>query len=89
MRAAIEIFKELELSREDSASDAREADQVVPSIRQSILKAAFEGRLVAQDPRDEPADHLLARLSEQNETPRHPAARDRRVALRHSPSRIK
>ncbi len=69
MRAAIEIFKELELSREDTASDAREADQVVPSIRQSILKAAFEGRLVAQDPRDEPADHLLARLSEQNEAP--------------------
>jgi type I restriction enzyme S subunit len=31
--------------------------------RQSILKAAFEGRLVEHDPRDEPADRLLARLS--------------------------
>ena len=61
MRAAIEIFKELELTREHTASDAREADQVVPSVRQSILKAAFEGRLVAQDPRGEPADRLLAR----------------------------
>jgi type I restriction enzyme, S subunit len=38
-------------------------------LRQSILKAAFEGRLVAQDPRDESAERLLARLSEQTEPP--------------------
>ncbi len=37
------------------------------SLRQSILKAAFEGRLIAQDPRDEPAERLLSRLSEQPE----------------------
>ncbi len=37
----------------------------VGPFRQSILKAAFEGRLVAQDPRDEPAERLLARLGEQ------------------------
>jgi hypothetical protein len=30
--------------------------------RQSILKAAFEGRLVPHDPADEPASALLARL---------------------------
>jgi len=30
--------------------------------RQSILKTAFEGRLVSQDPTDEPASVLLARL---------------------------
>ena len=37
----------------------------VPSasqLRQSILKSAFEGRLVPQDPADEPASALLARL---------------------------
>lgn len=33
-------------------------------LRQSVLKAAFEGRLVEQDPADEPAEQLLARLSE-------------------------
>lgn len=31
-------------------------------LRQSILKWAFEGKLVDQDPNDEPADKLLARI---------------------------
>ena len=31
-------------------------------LRQSILKRAFEGRLVPQDPNDEPASALLARI---------------------------
>lgn len=31
-------------------------------LKQSVLKAAFEGRLVPQDPTDEPASALLARL---------------------------
>lgn len=33
------------------------------ALRQSILKKAFEGKLVAQDPNDEPASVLLAKLS--------------------------
>ena len=32
------------------------------SLRQSILKKAFEGRLVPQDPSDEPAEKLLERI---------------------------
>lgn len=35
------------------------------TLRQSILKAAFSGQLVPQDPRDEPASALLARLAAQ------------------------
>ena len=31
-------------------------------LRQSILKQAFEGRLVPQDPNDEPAATLLERI---------------------------
>ena len=38
-------------------------DRASPSLRQSVLKAAFEGRLVEQDPSDELAKVLLARLT--------------------------
>lgn len=31
-------------------------------LRQSILKKAFEGKLVPQDPTDEPAEKLLKRI---------------------------
>jgi type I restriction enzyme, S subunit len=43
-----------------------DADLAQSKLRQSILKAAFEGRLVPQDPRDEPASVLLARLQERS-----------------------
>jgi type I restriction enzyme, S subunit len=43
--------------------DAEAAD--AERLKQSILKAAFEGRLVAQDPTDEPASALMARLKMQ------------------------
>jgi type I restriction enzyme S subunit len=31
-------------------------------LRQAVLKWAFEGKLVDQDPTDEPAEKLLARI---------------------------
>jgi type I restriction enzyme S subunit len=38
------------------------ASTVLSSLRQAILKAAFAGKLVRQDPNDEPASVLLERI---------------------------
>ena len=39
-----------------------QVDRDRAALRQAILKGAFKGRLVPQDPTDEPASELLARL---------------------------
>jgi type I restriction enzyme S subunit len=36
-------------------------------LRQGILKRAFEGRLLPQDPTDEPAEKLLERIRQQRQ----------------------
>jgi type I restriction enzyme S subunit len=55
------LTAELDCRRE--LADARE---LARAQGQSILKAAFEGRLVPQDPADEPVTVLLARLRDEN-----------------------
>jgi type I restriction enzyme S subunit len=53
----------------DALSAAADAEAILDAeaadaarLKQSILKAAFEGRLVPQDPNEELASALLARL---------------------------
>jgi len=50
-------------------------------LRQSILKRAFEGNLVAQDPNDEPASVLLERIkaSREQEQPKKKAKKKKKV----------
>ena len=49
------------------------------ALRQSILKSAFEGRLVPQDPSDEPAAVLLERIRDERKAERRQAASRRRT----------
>lgn len=61
----MQIVEELE----SKLSEADQLDQTITTslqqaeaLRQSILKKAFSGQLVPQDPNDEPASELLARI---------------------------
>lgn len=64
----LKITQELE----SKLSEADQLDQTITTalqqadaLRQSILKKAFSGQLVAQDPSDEPAAALLARIKKE------------------------
>jgi type I restriction enzyme S subunit len=67
---------EEELNAADEAEALLNAQQAAAvTLRQSILHAAFTGRLVAQNPADEPAAALLARLRDAPAAARRPRAR--------------
>ena len=75
----LEIVQELEskLSEADQLElTLTTALQQSEALRQSILKKAFSGQLVPQDPTDEPAASLLARIkAEQSAAPKAKKAR--------------
>ncbi|MDR3640248.1 MAG: restriction endonuclease subunit S [Humidesulfovibrio sp.] len=66
---------------------AKELAKVATStggLRQSILKAAFSGKLVPQDPNDEPAEELLKRIAAERAAQ---SARPARSAAQRTPSK--
>jgi type I restriction enzyme S subunit len=81
MAACLELFQEIESRPFDIAQETVEAARGPPSLRQSILKSAFEGHLVEQNALDDPADRLLARLNHgaNKETPARSIKRRRRA----------
>ncbi len=65
-RIVAEVERRLSVARE--AEKAVEANlKRIARLRQAILKRAFEGKLVPQDPNDEPADVLLERVKHNRE----------------------
>jgi len=63
----VDAIEEL-LSVGDAMDEAIDRSvRLAHSLRQSILKRAFEGKLVPQDPSDEPAEALLARIRAERE----------------------
>ena len=56
-----EVERMLSVADEVSISVAHDIRRCI-RLRQAVLKCAFEGKLVDQDPTDEPAEELLARI---------------------------
>jgi type I restriction enzyme S subunit len=64
LKMAAEKLSQIEAAQTSVEQNVKRAAR----LRQSILKRAFEGRLVPQDPTDEPADRLLARIRQERAT---------------------
>jgi len=71
INAALSLLSVVDVVREELAADRVR----IARLRQSILKWAFEGRLVDQDPTDEPASVLLESIRAERESARRSKSR--------------
>lgn len=58
-------LKQLDILRESHRRMRRILNETPTSLRQQLLQAAIEGKLVAQDPKEEPASALLERIAKE------------------------
>ena len=74
IESRLSILEKLEQDIEDGLKQAE-------TLRQSFLKKAFEGRLVPQDPNDEPASILLERIKAEKAKLKRKALKKKTVAV--------
>ena len=73
MQILAEALSALDLQEQSVAHSLKQST----AQRKNILRAAFSGQLVPQDPNDEPASALLARIRAQREADQRAPARTR------------
>ena len=74
------LLSEARVSGSNVESECAESESALTQLDQSILAKAFRGELVPQDPRDEPASELLARIRTTRETSSMPRKAKRKRA---------
>ncbi|MEP7340578.1 MAG: restriction endonuclease subunit S [Acidobacteriota bacterium] len=87
--AIIEIVEDQLSVIEHIAADVETKLKSAQALRQSILRHAFTGQLVPQDPRDEPAAELLKRIAAEREERAHQAQAARQSATKPKTERTK
>ena len=73
----VETVEELFSVADETETSTLFEGKRINSLRQAILKWAFEGKLVDQDPNDEPASALLERIRANRPPPRRKSGRKR------------
>ncbi len=87
-RIARGVAEQLELLIKETKRTIKVSVQGASRLRQSILKRAFDGRLVPQDPADEPASVFLERIGTEAKAERRRSKRRRPKPRRQPRSRV-
>ena len=85
-QAIVAVIEAAETEADNASAAIRTALARASRLRQAILKGAFEGKLIPQDPNDEPASGTLERIrAARAQTPaRRPAEKRKANAVRYA-----